>query len=46
VPLVDAWLLLGNSTSPPEPIALGFEDHQIALEREVFARIVKEAREP
>ncbi len=44
-PMVDAWLVLDNSTTPPDPVALGFEGQQIALEREIFARIVRGARE-
>lgn len=43
IQVVDAWLLLDNSNSPPEPVALGFDGKRIALEREVFARIIQEA---
>jgi predicted ABC-type ATPase len=42
--VVDAWLLLDNSKTPPEPVALAFEDQQVALDRELFASIVREAR--
>jgi len=43
-PVVDAWLLLDNSKRPPEPVALGLTDHQIALDRELFARISEGAK--
>lgn len=46
MPMVDAWLLLDNSKTPPDPVALGFDGQQIALERELFASIIREAREP
>lgn len=44
-PVVDAWLILDNSKRPPDPVALGITDQRIILEREIFARIVGEARE-
>lgn len=43
-PVVDAWLLLDNSRNPPETVALGLTDHQIALDRELFAKISEEAK--
>ena len=46
VQVVDAWLLLDNSNMPPDPVALGIDGQQIALERELFAGIVREARKP
>ena len=44
-PVFDAWLILDNSMSPPEPVAFAVADQRFVLEREIFAEIERDAGE-
>jgi predicted ABC-type ATPase len=45
-PILDAWVILDSSGKSPEVVALSVSDVEIALDRELFARIQREAGEP
>lgn len=42
-PIFDAWLILDNSMSPPEPVAFAVADQRFVLEKELFFEIQQEA---
>ena len=45
-PIFDAWLILDNSKSPPEPVAFAVADQRFILEKELFVEIEREAGRP
>lgn len=45
-PIFDAWLILDNSVTPPDPIAFAVAGQRFILEKELFAGIEREAGKP
>lgn len=45
-PIFDAWAILDGSAESPEVITLWVADLEIALDRDLYARVRREAKEP